>query len=173
MQVRRKSRRDKKSWCAEGVCYGVQHRLLVPERVWDVRTGVLVRNHTGHPGGDLYWCPNDHLLRDFDRRFCAGNGEFVWRLAQLQEQKLFVCFFRSNMSTGYDVLQLQAGSYTSSFSDAKGAGAKIFEVIDRVPPIDIFSEEGDPPNPTDGKIEFKNVNFFYPTRDDVQVRLHA
>ena len=69
--------------------------------------------------------------------------------------------------------QLQAGSYTSSFSDAKGAGAKIFEVIDRVPPIDIFSEEGDPPNPTDGKIEFKNVNFFYPTRDDVQVRLHA
>ena len=56
-----------------------------------------------------------------------------------------------------------------AFSEARVAGAKIFEVIDRIPEIDVFSDDGDSPNPVGGKIELKHVHFTYPTRPDVQV----
>ncbi|CAG8612827.1 7729_t:CDS:2 [Gigaspora margarita] len=52
---------------------------------------------------------------------------------------------------------------------AVGAGSKIFETIDRVPSIDIASDTGDKPENVDGRIQFKNINFIYPTRPEVKV----
>ena len=43
-------------------------------------------------------------------------------------------------------------------------------MIDRVPEIDIFSALGDSPNTESGQVEFQNVEFFYPSRPDVQVK---
>jgi ATP-binding cassette subfamily B (MDR/TAP) protein 1 len=56
-----------------------------------------------------------------------------------------------------------------AFTLALSACAKIYETIDRVPKIDIYSNEGDCPKQVDGVLEFRNVNFIYPSRPEVQV----
>jgi len=61
-----------------------------------------------------------------------------------------------------------AGSYFGAISEGKAAAAKIFEVIDMVPTIDVFSTEGERPT-LDGSIELKEVEFAYPTRPEAQV----
>lgn len=42
-------------------------------------------------------------------------------------------------------------------------------VINRVPPIDSDSNEGTKKEKLSGEIEFKNVDFQYPTRPDVPI----
>lgn len=59
----------------------------------------------------------------------------------------------------------------TAFAEARGAAYKVFEVIDRVSPIDCFSDKGQFPSNVQGKIEFKNVKFSYPTRPDIEVRM--
>ncbi|CAG8737867.1 278_t:CDS:2, partial [Racocetra fulgida] len=49
------------------------------------------------------------------------------------------------------------------------AGSKVFETIDRVPPIDIASDTGDKLETIEGHIQLKNINFIYPTRPEVKV----
>lgn len=56
-----------------------------------------------------------------------------------------------------------------AFTLALSACAKIYETIDRVPKIDIYSNEGDCPKQVDGVLEFRNANFIYPSRPEVQV----
>lgn len=52
----------------------------------------------------------------------------------------------------------------SAVSTACGAAYKIYSTIDRVPEIDIDNEGGLKPEKVTGEIEFKNVQFKYPTR---------
>lgn len=68
-----------------------------------------------------------------------------------------------------DCLFAQGASYMEAFSGAKAAGAKIFEVIDRVPPIDIFSNEGSEPNLSSGEVVLEDVRFSYPSRPETEV----
>ncbi|KAL5482696.1 hypothetical protein ACEPAI_9290 [Sanghuangporus weigelae] len=56
-----------------------------------------------------------------------------------------------------------------AISHARGAAAKLWATIDRVPPIDIENEGGLKLDHVDGRIDFENVNFNYPSRPDVQV----
>jgi ATP-binding cassette, subfamily B (MDR/TAP), member 1 len=49
------------------------------------------------------------------------------------------------------------------------ACSKIYETIDRVPTIDIYSESGERPKEVAGNLEFRNINFIYPSRPEVQV----
>uniref|UniRef100_H2ZR88 Bile salt export pump n=1 Tax=Ciona savignyi TaxID=51511 RepID=H2ZR88_CIOSA len=65
-----------------------------------------------------------------------------------------------------------AGSNMEYFAAAKAAAYKVFEIIDRVPEIDSMSDDGHKPDRVHGKIEFKNVDFTYPSRLDVQI-LHG
>ena len=51
----------------------------------------------------------------------------------------------------------------------RGAAAKIYATIDRVPPIDSASEDGLKPSQVTGDIIFENVEFNYPSRPDVRV----
>uniref|UniRef100_A0A8C5Q1S8 ABC-type xenobiotic transporter n=1 Tax=Leptobrachium leishanense TaxID=445787 RepID=A0A8C5Q1S8_9ANUR len=63
----------------------------------------------------------------------------------------------------------QAVSYFEAFSVARAAAYSIFKVIDKVSEINRFSNEGYKPNNIHGNVEFKNVNFCYPSRPGVQV----
>ncbi|KXN65882.1 P-loop containing nucleoside triphosphate hydrolase protein [Conidiobolus coronatus NRRL 28638] len=52
---------------------------------------------------------------------------------------------------------------------ARGAAYKLFEAIDRDPVIDSSSDIGLKPSSVIGDIEFRNINFRYPTRMDVPI----
>lgn len=56
-----------------------------------------------------------------------------------------------------------------AMGSAIASGQKIFETIDRVPPIDSFSEEGEKLDHVRGHIKLDNVDFRYPSRPDVSV----
>ncbi|ORY83184.1 P-loop containing nucleoside triphosphate hydrolase protein [Protomyces lactucae-debilis] len=56
-----------------------------------------------------------------------------------------------------------------AFNYAVSAGQKIFETIDRVPSIDVYSEEGIHIKELRGEIELKNVHFIYPARAEQTV----
>lgn len=63
------------------------------------------------------------------------------------------------------------GPEVQAITQAIGAGAKLFEVIERVPGIDSLSDEGVKLSNEDvrGEIEFKDVGFSYPSRPDVPI----
>ena len=52
---------------------------------------------------------------------------------------------------------------------ARGAGASIFEIIDRVPQINSSSKTGTFPDNIQGHIRFNQVHFQYPSRPDVSI----
>ncbi|KAJ3318973.1 GTPase-activating protein [Boothiomyces sp. JEL0866] len=58
-----------------------------------------------------------------------------------------------------------------AFAFGIGAGAKIFDTINRVPPIDPYDEGGEKikPEDTKGRIVLKDIDFTYPSRPDVQI----
>ncbi|KAJ9076430.1 hypothetical protein DSO57_1026357 [Entomophthora muscae] len=56
-----------------------------------------------------------------------------------------------------------------TLSIAKGAGAKIFQAIDRTPEIDGYATGGKRPTVVNGHIAFKNITFAYPSRPDVPI----
>ncbi|XP_075443273.1 ATP-binding cassette sub-family B member 5 isoform X1 [Ascaphus truei] len=76
---------------------------------------------------------------------------------------VFFCLIYSSYCIG------QASSHFEAFSIARGAAYNIFYVIDQTSTIDSFSTEGYKPDNIKGNVEFKNVNFFYPSRPNVQV----
>lgn len=59
--------------------------------------------------------------------------------------------------------------FIESFGIAKGAAAKIFQIIENKPLIDPLSNIGDIPATCNGNISFQNVFFNYPSRPDVKV----
>ncbi|XP_055373170.1 ATP-dependent translocase ABCB1 [Condylostylus longicornis] len=62
-----------------------------------------------------------------------------------------------------------ASPYIESFGVAKGAGAKIFQLIESIPKINPLLGKGEIPDKVIGNIEFRNVHFQYPSRPDVKV----
>ncbi|XP_051999478.1 ATP-binding cassette, sub-family B (MDR/TAP), member 4 [Xyrauchen texanus] len=63
----------------------------------------------------------------------------------------------------------QTSPNIQSFSSARGAAHKVFQIIDNEPSINSFSDEGYKLDVVKGNIEFKNIHFNYPTRQDVKV----
>lgn len=56
-----------------------------------------------------------------------------------------------------------------AFTSATSAGQKIFETIDRVPTIDVYSEAGVKLDKIRGEIELRHVKFIYPARPEQTV----
>ena len=55
------------------------------------------------------------------------------------------------------------------FSAARGAAASIYQIIDRIPPIDSSASVGIAPSETKGTIRFHQVHFQYSTRPHVNI----
>ncbi|XP_062514381.1 ATP-dependent translocase ABCB1-like [Corticium candelabrum] len=64
-----------------------------------------------------------------------------------------------------------AAPSVETINTARGAAVSVFQIMDRKSQIDPLSDEGlNPPEETvKGVIEFRNVKFTYPARDDVEV----
>lgn len=56
-----------------------------------------------------------------------------------------------------------------AISTGRGAAAKLFATIDRVPDIDSADPSGLKPDHVDGEIRLENVNFNYPSRPGIRV----
>ncbi|KAM4636210.1 ATP-dependent translocase ABCB1-like [Discoglossus pictus] len=60
-------------------------------------------------------------------------------------------------------------SIAPDFGKAKVSAQRIMKLLDRQPPIDSYSQEGEILNAFEGNLEFKDVKFVYPTRPNVPV----
>eukprot|EP00897_Mesotaenium_endlicherianum_P002209 jgi/Mesen1/2015/ME000148S01116 len=63
----------------------------------------------------------------------------------------------------------QASPALGAFAAGQAAAYTIFQVIDRVPPIDSFALSGATPASVKGDLEFEHVRFAYPARPDVHI----
>ncbi|XP_027429378.1 phosphatidylcholine translocator ABCB4 isoform X7 [Zalophus californianus] len=63
----------------------------------------------------------------------------------------------------------QAAPCIDAFANARGAAYAIFNIIDRNPKIDSFSERGHKPDSIKGNLEFNDVHFSYPARANVKI----
>lgn len=59
--------------------------------------------------------------------------------------------------------------FINSVIKAIGTASTLFKIIDDQPNIDPYSSKGKKIKKIQGKIEFKNVSFIYPTRSTVSV----
>nr|XP_020843129.1 multidrug resistance protein 1 isoform X2 [Phascolarctos cinereus] len=63
----------------------------------------------------------------------------------------------------------QASPSIETFADARGAAYGVFKIIDNKPSIDSYSTSGHKPDNINGNLEFKNVHFAYPSRQEVKI----
>uniref|UniRef100_A0A672TEF1 Bile salt export pump n=1 Tax=Strigops habroptila TaxID=2489341 RepID=A0A672TEF1_STRHB len=63
----------------------------------------------------------------------------------------------------------RASSYTPNYAKAKTSAARLFQLVDRLPKISVYSEKGEKWDDFKGSIEFLNCKFTYPSRPDIQV----
>ncbi|XP_068065362.1 ATP-binding cassette sub-family B member 5 isoform X1 [Anomalospiza imberbis] len=63
----------------------------------------------------------------------------------------------------------QSSSMAPDYGKARTSAQRIFQLLDRKPLIDSYSEQGEKLSHFEGNIEFRNVHFVYPTRPEVQV----
>uniref|UniRef100_A0A8C8SJZ5 Bile salt export pump n=1 Tax=Pelusios castaneus TaxID=367368 RepID=A0A8C8SJZ5_9SAUR len=63
----------------------------------------------------------------------------------------------------------KASSYTPNYAKAKISAARFFQLVDRLPQISIYSDEGEKWDNFKGSIDFLNCKFTYPSRPDIQV----
>eukprot|EP00123_Amoebidium_parasiticum_P013500 comp21991_c0_seq1/m.31796 comp21991_c0_seq1/g.31796 ORF comp21991_c0_seq1/g.31796 comp21991_c0_seq1/m.31796 type:complete len:1283 (-) comp21991_c0_seq1:440-4288(-) len=60
----------------------------------------------------------------------------------------------------------QTSSFMTDTSEAKNAGKKIYQVVDRQPIIDVTAQDGKRLDTVHGEIELKSVHFTYPSRPE-------
>ncbi|XP_065439363.1 ATP-dependent translocase ABCB1-like isoform X1 [Chrysemys picta bellii] len=81
-------------------------------------------------------------------------------------ENVFIAFF----SVLYGVISVGLStSLAPDFGQAKVSAQRIFQLLDRKPLIDSYSEEGTKLSQFDGNIEFRDIHFVYPTRPEAQV----
>ena len=85
---------------------------------------------------------------------------------QFEPGSIVVCVFgilQGGMGIG------QSGTYIEAINTARASAVQIFKVIARKSEIDSSSSEGLKPTKFEGKVQFVNVSFNYPSRKDVTV----
>ncbi|XP_062979770.1 ATP-dependent translocase ABCB1-like [Elgaria multicarinata webbii] len=92
----------------------------------------------------------------------------AWLIAHcfMNFQQLYMVFaavFFATMEIG------QSNASAPDFGKSKVSAQRIFQLLDRKPLIDSYSEEGEKLEKFEGNIEFRDIHFVYPTRAEVQV----
>nr|XP_028606429.1 ATP-binding cassette sub-family B member 5 isoform X2 [Podarcis muralis] len=92
----------------------------------------------------------------------------AWLIAHclMDFEQLFIVF-SSVIFAAMNVAQ--SSSLAPDFGKSKVSAQRIFQLLDRKPVIDSYSEEGEKLVKFDGNIEFRDIHFEYPTRAEVQV----
>eukprot|EP00386_Alphamonas_edax_P014233 GDKI01043790.1.p1 GENE.GDKI01043790.1~~GDKI01043790.1.p1 ORF type:complete len:1433 (+),score=480.23 GDKI01043790.1:114-4412(+) len=85
---------------------------------------------------------------------CVDGGDLL---------TVFMCVLMSSFALG------AAAPALSAYSKARSAAGRVYELIDRKSPIDPYSTEGTIPKEIHGKIEFKNIDFAFPSRKEKQI----
>ncbi|KAK2646218.1 hypothetical protein Ddye_021413 [Dipteronia dyeriana] len=96
------------------------------------------------------------------------GGKLLYQ-QQITYKHLFQTFFIL-VSTGRIIAE--TGSMTSDLSKGSSALKSIFVILKRKSKIDIDDSDGIKPEKINGEIEFKEVDFFYPTRPKQIILMH-
>ena len=86
--------------------------------------------------------------------------------SQYQASTMLIIFFNVLMGT---FSMGQTTPYFEAMARARGAAAKIFQIIKQKPSIDSLSNDGVRVKDLKGAVEFRNVIFSYPSRKEIQV----
>ncbi|KAL4217465.1 tRNA N6-adenosine threonylcarbamoyltransferase [Mactra antiquata] len=97
---------------------------------------------------------------------CFRFGAYMVTKGEMTPDNVFKVFFAISL-TGLVIGQVS--SFLPDYSKAATAGGLIFKVLDTIPGIDVFSKRGQYLSKISGLVEFKNIQFHYPMRPDVQV----
>ncbi|CAG8527114.1 8767_t:CDS:2 [Cetraspora pellucida] len=133
--------------------------IIAEESISTIRTAVAFG--TQKKLSDLYdTYLNDAKKEGFKKAWLNGAslGLTIFGIA-----KVFFSILIGTRALNFLATDLQA------FSFASGAASKIFETIERVPPIDVASDAGEKPENVVGHIQLKNINFIYPVRPEVNI----
>lgn len=99
-------------------------------------------------------------LLNYQKVYCLSNsGQYSGKSLL----KVFFAVLIGAFSLGNAAPSLQ------EFAVARGAAAFVFQVIDRIPPVDTLSEQGVKPKSMSGSVQFKKVAFAYPARKDTPI----
>ncbi|KAJ2557440.1 hypothetical protein EV175_001345 [Coemansia sp. RSA 1933] len=101
--------------------------------------------------------------------YCAGFNFGSWRLRQGEYDVSQVLNVILVLLVGGFMLA-GAAPNVSAITSAQGSAARVFEIIDRVSPIDPLDKEtGKKVERIHGNIIFRNIHFTYPSRPDVPI----
>ncbi|CEF61347.1 LP14331p [Strongyloides ratti] len=96
--------------------------------------------------------------------FWVGT-DFIYD-GKVESNVVFTVFFSVMMGS---MALGQAGPQFAVLGTALGCASSLFEIIDREPEIDCYSEEGLKPSKINGIVEMEKVVFNYPSRPEIQV----
>ncbi|OCT75648.1 hypothetical protein XELAEV_18030832mg [Xenopus laevis] len=97
---------------------------------------------------------------------CFRFGAYLVAEGLMQFDEVFLVF--SAIVFGAMALG-QTSSFAPDYTKAMISAAHIFSLLERVPQIDSYSDQGEKPKNCSGNVVFKGVNFNYPTRPDITV----
>uniref|UniRef100_A0A8C3RYG7 ABC-type xenobiotic transporter n=1 Tax=Chelydra serpentina TaxID=8475 RepID=A0A8C3RYG7_CHESE len=94
----------------------------------------------------------------------------AWLIANYELKDVLCLVFRAFFSILFSAINVgQSSSLAPDFGKAKVSAQRIFQLLDRKPLIDSYSEKGTKLSQFDGNIEFRDIHFVYPTRPEAQV----
>ncbi|KAK0397958.1 hypothetical protein QR680_002358 [Steinernema hermaphroditum] len=104
------------------------------------------------------------IFSSYTLAFWVGTDWVAWDM--ITADHLLTVFFSVMMGS---MAMGQAGPQFAVIGTAQGAAAAIFEIIDREPEIDSYSEDGIRPERVEGRIVVNDVRFQYPTRPNIPI----
>uniref|UniRef100_A0A8C4WTX7 Uncharacterized protein n=1 Tax=Gopherus evgoodei TaxID=1825980 RepID=A0A8C4WTX7_9SAUR len=94
----------------------------------------------------------------------------TWLIANYELKDVLCLVFRAFLSILFGAMNVgQSTSLAPDFGKAKVSAQRIFQLLDRKPLVDSYSEEGTKLSQFDGNIEFRDIHFVYPTRPEAHV----